>query len=379
MINLDPRTIYLLTAFLGAVMSVVLFFLSRSFPPTIKGMAEWTAGPAVLFVAILLLGARGAIPDFFSMTVASLALLSGMTLLYFGSRQFFGLPRSIRLWSGLILAAMAALIWYAHVEPHFGRRVQIVSLFIVLISTSHARLLLRHGRRGFATYLTVAALLIQAAAHAVRVVTAFDLAPDATLFALSPTQTGIVTSFSFSMLMVSIGVVLMATDRVRAEIEYLASYEALTGALSRRALLDTCERELERCRRKGHSMSLLMIDLDNFKAINDSHGHQAGDRVLVEFAARVTALLRRPDHFGRFGGEEFVALLPETSLEDAQIVAERIRADIAGAGVQPWCTVSIGVAVSSADHATVDALLGHADTALYAAKTAGRNRVRRAA
>lgn len=379
MINLDPRTIYLLTAFMGGLMSVVLFFLRRSFPPTVKGMAEWTAAPAVLFVAILLLGARGTIPDFFSMTVASLTLLSGMALLYFGSQQFFGLPRSFRLWSSLILVTMATLIWFAHVEPHFGRRVLVISLFIVLLSTSHARLLLRHGRRSFATYLTAAALLIQAGAHALRVVSAFDLPADATLFALSPAQTAIVTTFTFSMLMVSIGVVLMATDRVRAEIEYLASHDALTGALTRRALIDTCERELERCRRKGHSMSLLMIDLDNFKAINDSHGHQAGDRVLVDFVARVTALLRRPDHFGRFGGEEFVALLPETSLEDAQIVAERIRADIAGAGVQPWCTVSIGVAVSSADHATVDALLGRADTALYAAKTAGRNRVGRAA
>lgn len=132
-------------------------------------------------------------------------------------------------------------------------------------------------------------------------------------------------------------------------------------------------------RRKGRTMSLLMLDLDHFKAINDSHGHLTGDRVLVKFVAHVTALLRRPDRFGRFGGEEFIALLPETAMEEARNVAERIRADIASTNDQPWCTVSIGAAASTADDATVDALLARADGALYAAKSAGRNCVRTAA
>ena len=106
-----------------------------------------------------------------------------------------------------------------------------------------------------------------------------------------------------------------------------AHYDALTGVLNRRAILDACGQELERGRRKDRISSLLMLDLDHFKAINDSYGHQAGDRLLVDFVARVAAQLRRPDHFGRFGGEEFVALLPETTLDEAMLVAERIRAE----------------------------------------------------
>lgn len=379
MLNLDPRTIYLLAGLMGALMSVVLFFLRRSFPPTIKGLTEWAAAPAIIFVSILLLGARGAIPDFFSMVVANLVLLAGLALFYFGSQRFFGLQRSVRLWSGLILAAAPMLLWYTHVEPRYGIRLLVVSGLLTALSASHARLLLRHGPAGFATYLTAAALLIQAGAQALRFVSALDMPADATLFNLSPVQTAYITTYTFSMLMVTIGVVLMATDRLRAEFEHLASHDSLTGALTRRGLIDACERELERCQRKNHVMSLLMMDLDHFKAINDSHGHLAGDRVLIDFVDRVTALLRRPDRFGRFGGEEFIALLPETSLEDARIVAERIRADIASAGVQPWCTVSIGAATSSADDATVDALLARADAALYQAKAAGRNCVRTAA
>ncbi|MCK9380918.1 MAG: GGDEF domain-containing protein [Sulfuritalea sp.] len=376
MLSLDPRTIYFLTGFMGALMSVVLFFLRRSFPPTIKGLTEWTAAPAIIFVSTLLLSARGAIPDFFSMTVASLALLSGMSLLYLGSQRFFGLPQSIRLWSSLVLAAVLVLAWYAHVEPHYGIRVLVASSLIVILSASHARLLLRHGTRSFATSLTAAALLIQAGAQALRFVSALDTPADGTLFALSPAQTAIITTFTFSMLMVTIGVALMATDRLRYEFEHLASHDSLTGALTRRALLEACEQELERCQRKDHVMSMLMLDLDHFKTINDIHGHLTGDRVLIDFVARVTALLRRPDRFGRFGGEEFVALLPETSLEEARNVAERIRADVASAGAQPWCTVSIGAATSSADEASVDTLLARADAALYQAKAAGRNCVK---
>ncbi len=379
MLNLDPRTIYLLAGFMGGLMSVVLFFLRRSFPPTIKGLTEWTAAPAIMFVSILLLGARDAIPNFFSVVVANLALLAGLALLYFGSQRFLGRPRSVRLWSGLILAAAPVLVWYSQIEPHYGKRLLVVSFLIALLSASHARLLMRYGTRSFATYLTVASLLIQAGVQALRFVSAFDMPADGTLFTLSPAQTLLVTTYTFCLLMVTIGVVLMATDRLRTEFEHLASHDSLTGALTRRALLESCERELERCQRKSHVMSLLMMDLDHFKAINDSHGHLTGDRVLIDFVARVTELLRRPDRFGRFGGEEFVALLPETSLEEARIVAERIRADIASTSVQPWCTVSIGAATSSAADATVDALLARADEALYQAKAAGRNCVRTAA
>jgi len=126
-------------------------------------------------------------------------------------------------------------------------------------------------------------------------------------------------------------------------------------------------------------MSLLMLDLDNFKAINDAHGHLVGDQVLVDFTGRAKAALRRPDHLGRFGGEEFVALLPETGIDEALVVAERLRAAVASSTAAHGCTVSIGVAGSDAGDATVDAILSRADTAMYAAKAAGRNCVRSAA
>ena len=380
MFNLDVRSVILIAGILSLLMALVLFFLRRSFPPSIRGLGEWAAAPAIIFVATLLFGARGTIPDLLSVVLANMLLLGGAVLMYFGSQRFFNLAPSLRLWSGLLLLALLALTWFALVEPHYGVRVAIVGGLMSLLALVHARLILHHGPSAFSSHFAGGAQLLLALSQAMRGLSAFGLAAGDRIFDNSlPTQTAYVALNAFTILMTTIGMVLMATDRLRAEIEYLASHDTLTGALSRRVLIDACEQELERCRRKGYSMSLLMLDLDNFKAINDAHGHLVGDQVLVDFTGRAKAALRRPDHLGRFGGEEFVALLPETGIDEALVVAERLRAAVASSTAAHGCTVSIGVAGSAASAATVDAILSRADTAMYAAKAAGRNCVRSAA
>ena len=374
MFNLDVRSVILVAGALSLLMAMVLFFLRRSFPPSIRGLGEWAAGPAVIFIATLLFGARGMIPDLFSVVLANLLLLGGAAMLYFGSQRFFGLSPSVRPWSLLILAALLVLAWFALVQPHYGVRVAIVGAVMSLLSLVHAQLILQRGTRGIGSYVTGGALLLLALSQAMRCISALELsAGDRILDNTLPAQTAYVTLNAFAILMTTIGMVLMATDKLRAEIEFLASHDSLTGALSRRVLIDACEQELERSRRKHHRFSLLILDLDHFKAINDAHGHLVGDSVLVDFVVRAKAMLRRPDRFGRYGGEEFVALLPETSLDEARIVAERIRTEVESSLARPGYTVSIGVASSGPDDTTVDAVLSRADAALYRAKAAGRN------
>jgi diguanylate cyclase (GGDEF)-like protein len=378
-VSIDPRTVVLLAGIMGGMMAMVLLFMRRNYPANIRGLGEWAAASALIFVSTLLLGARNLIPDLFSVVGGNLLLLAGLALFHVGSQNFLGRPPSTRLWAGLILASLPLLLWYTHVEPHYGIRVLTMSLLMMVFTAAHAWTLLRHGARSFATYLAGGALSVQTIAQATRFHSAFSTTPDSTLFLLSPAQAWFVSTYAFCVLMVSIGLVLMATDKLRAEFEHQASHDSLTGALTRRAFLEACTQELERGRRKDRACSLLIMDLDHFKNINDSYGHMAGDRVLVDFVERVSSLLRRPDQFGRFGGEEFVALLPETSPAEAMVVAERIRAGVEGALVQPGCTVSIGVASSVHGEATIDTILSRADQALYAAKDAGRNCVRAAA
>lgn len=198
-------------------------------------------------------------------------------------------------------------------------------------------------------------------------------------FTQSFVQTLYIAAFSFSVLLVSIGVLLMAGERVRAEFEYLATHDSLTGAHTRRSVLAACAEELTRWSRYGSTFSLLILDIDHFKRVNDAHGHLAGDQVLKRFVQLVQSHLRSADRLGRYGGEEFMVLLPETDSAAAQAVAERMRAGLdatPGTADLPHCTVSIGVTTVQAGDPTVDALVARADTALYEAKAQGRNQVR---
>jgi len=177
------------------------------------------------------------------------------------------------------------------------------------------------------------------------------------------------------------------TDRKQAEAELrlLATTDPLTGLANRRHLLDRAEQELLRLQRFGNPFTLMTLDVDHFKRINDTHGHAAGDRALCGLAAACIGLLREMDMIGRMGGEEFTIVLPETSGDDAMPVAERIRlgkATLRFDADQPdlefGFTVSLGIAECSRDDVRIEQPLARADRALYEAKAAGRNRVVRA-
>jgi len=377
MFKLDVRSIILIAGIMSLLMAIALHFMKRNYPSSIKGLAEWAAAPMILFVATLLFAARGAIPNLFSIVLANLLLFGGASLLYFGSQRFFGVGPSIPLWSGLAALVLLPIAWFALIEPHHGIRVALIASFMASLAFAHARLILSSGPHTFSTYFAGAAQLLLACAQTSRFFVSFDLpAGDAIFDNSSSSQASYVAIYAFAILAGTIGMILMATDRLRGELEHLATHDSLTGALNRRALIDACELELARCRRNHGVMALLMIDLDHFKAINDTHGHPVGDRVLIDFVARVKSLLRQPDRLGRFGGEEFVALLPETPLNEARVVAERLRAMIeAKTEDLPPCTVSIGVTVSRSDDAGLDEIISRADAALYQAKHAGRNRI----
>ncbi len=239
----------------------------------------------------------------------------------------------------------------------------------------HAWLILRHGGRSFAYRFAVVILLCALVSQALRFAAAWLLPIGTGILDTTPQNLIYMLSYPFLMLLSAISLVLMATDRVRAEFEHLASHDSLTNALTRRNLTEVCQLELERCKRHGRAMSILLIDIDHFKAINDNFGHQTGDRVLVQFVAAVSTLLRRADAIGRLGGEEFVVVLPETSPEVAGVVAERIRAKVGELNNPERFTVSIGVATNRARDDSVEELMARADRAMYQAKERGRDQV----
>jgi diguanylate cyclase (GGDEF)-like protein len=164
----------------------------------------------------------------------------------------------------------------------------------------------------------------------------------------------------------------------RDHLALLASTDALTSVYSRRWWFDMAEKEFSRARRYSRTFSLLMADLDWFKQINDTHGHETGDRVLNQFGQMLRKTCRKSDVIGRLGGEEFAVLLPETSAKAAQRLATRVTEGCRTVIVDPMggdarCSCSIGVTEVRKDDERLDGVLTRADQALYAAKRAGRN------
>jgi diguanylate cyclase (GGDEF)-like protein len=171
------------------------------------------------------------------------------------------------------------------------------------------------------------------------------------------------------------------SDRLQkslSEVEILARTDSLTGILNRRSLFDFAANEFQRAYRYNVVFSLIIFDVDHFKAVNDRYGHLAGDVVLKVIAAKVQSQLRTVDCFGRYGGEEFVVVLPESDLVASAILGNRLCESISTLAIPdldpaPQITASFGIATYTAIDHSVDDLFGRADQALYHAKQAGRN------
>lgn len=164
------------------------------------------------------------------------------------------------------------------------------------------------------------------------------------------------------------------------ELRLLATTDGLTGALSRRAFLAAAARDFAHVRRHGGALSCILLDLDYFKRINDTHGHAVGDRALQEVAALLKSSLRSEDYVGRLGGEEFAVILPGADRAAAYEIGERLRQRVMNAWLSTPAgavrlTVSVGVAVLTPEDARIEDLLRRSDAALYMAKSNGRNRL----
>ncbi len=171
--------------------------------------------------------------------------------------------------------------------------------------------------------------------------------------------------------------------RLIEKLEYLSRTDGLTGLINRRALTDSLSYEIDRAKRYGSELSLILCDIDNFKDINDTYGHDSGDRALQTLSATLKSILRKPDIAGRYGGDEFMIVLPETSISGAENLAEKLLFAMRETelrfhdGTVIRLSMSIGVAnlVGDREDENIDSLVKRADHAMYLSKHAGRNRI----
>jgi len=381
---LDPRTL-LFSLILANSLMVLSLFVAASVKGHEQGLNKWAIAVLLETLTWLLVAARGAVPDELSIVAANMFKAASHALILAAIYEFQ--RREFALWKFFVPVVLMLATTGMLIDDIAGRFIWcglIYAFQVVLI----ARALLSdtETRKGRAWRLLFGGVLMILLVLAMRAVAALsglvDFAQPQNHVAIHWVQVISFIAVMATALLGSVGFVLMIKERTDREIMHLAMTDSLTGVPNRRALIE--QAELVRAQRSGHPMSLLMIDIDHFKRINDTYGHPLGDEVLRQAAALMGQRLRAGDVLGRYGGEEFCVIAPDTDSEGALILAESLREILAATPLQTEAgaiaiTISIGFTCSATTGAReMKDLLAEADVALYQAKQAGRNRVVRA-
>ena len=377
---LTPASILITTLLLSLAMVLVLGSLLRAQMP---GVREWFTANLAVIGGLLLLGLRGVAPDFISIIAANIALALSAACYYAGCARFLGQPPHWpRLTVGIGLLTLALMIWL-YFDDSIPLRVLATTTYTAIVGVAVAILLLRHRpstRRRYNYWFGAALALIFALCQAARAIHFTMLAqPSDPLMFHSTWNMALLIIGAVIMPTMTMAAVMMIHDAMLSAAEDAANHDHMTGALSRKRLETLAREQIASAGKADRPLSLLIIDLDHFKHINDNHGHAGGDTVLREFVRMTRAGLRDSDALGRMGGEEFAVLLPDTDTAGALRIAERLREQakmqlVIGAFGECHYSISAGVATWRTGE-TFDRLSMRADRALYAAKSAGRNRV----
>ena len=381
--GLDPRTFIVTTMLAALVMTVVFFAQARSFPASIKGFKAWGFALLTASLAAGLLATRGIIPDLLSVVLGNGLLALSIFLMAAAVSVFYANPVPWKLSLACIIFIVFGVAYSLSSEQGQQVRTMFASsgLMVLLGIVFWAILKGRSVRKfRFGIYFTSTCAGITALVSLARLVTL--LAGDdghAGLLTDSPMQLIYLASYSVNVLLVSVGFSIMGHEKLVEDFQALASRDELTGLYNRRYFTEVAEQEIQRAERYRRDLSVILIDIDNFKAINDTYGHEAGDKVIKDIANVMRQNFRETDLFGRYGGEEFTVLLSETQIPDAVALSERMRQAIVQRLVkfenkEISYTASFGVAHGEAG-VSLDQLLRQADKALYYAKESGRNRV----
>ncbi len=381
--DLDITTLVALTSvnsLIAAIAIGMLWLVHGRYP----GIGHWTAGAFSIFAGGLIIVARSVLPELVSLVAGNIVIVAGYALVLRGLNLFTRQRRQPVLEIGTVVAIGIGQFCLGLVGVPLAVRIVLLTTFWTVLSVAIAQRFFTYGRSepAMASVCLLGGSI--AAAHALFSVTIALLVAfgGPTPSPLEPNPVRAATYFEASVvvMLLALSLILLVTRRLEVDLGRLAAFDELTGCYTRRAFLAECGRELGRTGRDGGHCAVVMFDADNFKAINDGYGHQAGDAVLAEIARRVAARLAPQDRLGRQGGEEFCVLLADAGPDRALDTAEHLRQAVAEAPVELGeariaVTISLGVAISP-EHATdMTGLLKAADAALYRAKRGGRNRV----
>ncbi|HEY5217443.1 MAG TPA: GGDEF domain-containing protein [Pseudolabrys sp.] len=378
--NLDVNTLFMVTIYVEAILGLLLLFAWAQ-NTAIRAVAWWGFAHLIRAASVVLFGMYGTAPDLITIDLANALLFTAFAVTWTGARVFDGRPvEPVYLVTGAVIWLLVCRL------PALTEAIDARSLIASGIITAYTWLTAYEFWRGRSEQLVsrwpaIFMLFAHGALFLLRT-------PLVSVLPWSPTNSMYgsvwltVLSFEALLFTISIAFILLAMAKERTELRHrtAAMIDPLTGIANRRAFLQDAALLAKRHSGNPRPTAVLLIDLDHFKSINDRFGHALGDRVLEIFTDAARQSIRTTDLIGRLGGEEFAAVLYDTSRDKAVMVAERIRESFAQASQEvdgrPVCaSVSIGIVHCQEAVLDVPELLAQADQALYFAKERGRNRV----
>lgn len=383
----SPTLIITAAIFCSLVTSVL--YAVWAFNRDVPGLKLWTLSffAASTFAVNLLL--RDVLPEVVAVALAQVSVGATSCLCWLGGRAYMGrhpLHPYQRACVGLAFVALFVLsVYFSAVDPKPGLRFALVSsfagVFFLLTAQTVAQGRVRQvpARYLFAAIVGAHGLFVLLRPLMFKLAQPGSMAnPDADLLAML--SQFVVLESTIAVVMIGFGTLMLTNEFITTALRRLAEMDPLTQVFNRRAFLTLLDKAMSSGQRTGAPLPVLVLDLDHFKAVNDTRGHRGGDEVLRHFVQVALRCLRKEDVIGRLGGEEFGVFLPNSDAAGAVAVAERLRAMLAaspayGDTAQPVrMTVSIGVALATENEAA-DTVLQRADEAMYLAKQRGRNRV----
>ncbi len=379
----DIRSAIMIGALLNVLIAVMLLIVRNALPKDYQySRSWWWLGLVLQPCGFVLIAMRGQLHPIFSVVLANITVAAALACFAIALRIFTGARQ--RRWIAYALVAGAGIMAFVFsvLDDNLLIRATLLSLIHAMLLAFAARSIYRQELKITRVSHVLAGLFVIGSLSMLSRAIYHAVTQDPIADSFSIRWPTILTYGIGGLLPIvgTIGFLLMCTERSGKNLARMASEDPLTGVYNRRALAEFGAREMARARRHGTPLSVILVDIDFFKRINDELGHAAGDLALIETVRRLRKNLRSEDYLGRMGGEEFLILLPDSNIQQAQVLAQRILEEF---GSHPMTlmdqnrliTISGGITLLSASDHFFDDMLRRADDAMYTAKVLGRNRM----
>jgi diguanylate cyclase (GGDEF)-like protein len=381
---LDLRTLSVNNILVSLSFGICLIMYSRHYPQ-FRGISTLGCAFIISSSGFLLIGFRSYIPDFFSIIIPNVLLVVSMALVHLGFSTFYEFNKiSIKLFHLFMLVCIffSAMV-FTYLDNNTNVRIVIISLIISTQCVYIMRTLLiaYQDNHHKANLMIAVSFLIFATFFALRALITLSEKPLINFMDAGILHSLSIIIYQFVVIISSFGLVWLVSHKIHKILKEQATHDPLTQVFNRRALEEIINVEHSRSLRNQSPLSVVMLDIDYFKRLNDRYGHSVGDQVLVTIAALLVNNTRGYDSIARFGGEEFIILLPNTTVDKAQVIAEKLREKVENHEYlikdnrDVDITASFGVTSCELASEPWASVLDRCDSALYLAKESGRNRV----